>query len=339
MKQITVAENEAGQRLDRLLAKYLDRAPKSFFYKMLRKKNITLNGKKAAGNERLNQGDEIRLFLSEETIANFTGRRQVVHTGGKLDIVFENRHVMLVNKPRGMLSQKAGKEDVSMVEHVISHLLETGEVTKAELVTFRPSVCNRLDRNTSGILVAGKTLAGLQTMSGLIQKRSIRKFYLCIVSGVVQKEAEIEGYLFKDERTNMVRVAAQAFGESRPIHTRYRPIADNGRETLLEVELLTGRTHQIRAHLASLGHPLLGDGKYGRADVNRELSKKYGLCGQLLHAYCLEMPELTGEFADMSGRCFYAPVPDLFLKIARERGFLAWQHGIPAGFEVLHWRN
>lgn len=336
MKQITVTENEAGQRLDKLLAKYLDQAPKSFFYKMLRKKNITLNGKKAAGNEKLEQGDEIRLFLSEETIAGFTGKKEAVHTGQKLDILYENRHVILLNKPVGMLSQKADRQDVSMVEHLISHLLETGELTEAALSTFRPSVCNRLDRNTSGILVAGKTMPGLQRMSELIQKRAIRKYYLCIVSGVIGQEAEIKGYLQKDEKTNSVHISAKESKDAKPIHTKYRPLQHNGKETLLEVELLTGRTHQIRAHLASVGHPLLGDGKYGNPAVNRRLSEQYHLRSQLLHAYCLEMPELVGEFAEMSERRFYAPVPDLFFKIAKERGFQKWQHGIPADCAALY---
>ena len=329
MKQIVVAENEAGQRLDKLLAKYLDKAPKSFFYKMLRKKNITLNGKKAAGNEKLVCGDEIKLFLSDETIAGFTGKTEVIHTKGRLDIVYENRHVMLINKPVGILSQRADKKDISMVEHLISHLLDAGEVTEEMLATFRPSVCNRLDRNTSGILVAGKTLLGLQTMSEQIQKRDLRKFYLCIVSGVIKDAAEEKGFLWKNEKTNQVKILQTPKNEAKPIHTRYRPIADNGRDTLLEVELLTGRTHQIRAHLASLGHPLYGDAKYGNMNVNRKLSKSYGLRGQLLHAYCLEMPELTGEFADLSRKRFYAPVPERFLKIAKERGLGTWQHGVP----------
>ena len=329
MKLITVAEHEAGQRLDKLLAKYLDQAPKSFFYKMLRKKNITLNGKKAAGNEKLVVRDEIRLFLSDETIAGFTGKKEIVHTSGKLDIVYENRHMMLINKPCGVLSQRAEKEDISVVEQLISHLLETGEVTEDMLATFRPSVCNRLDRNTSGILVAGKTLLGLQTMSELIQKRELRKFYLCIVSGVVKEASEAKGFLWKNEKTNQVKILKKQEGDAKPIHTRYRPLADNGRDTLLEVELLTGRTHQIRAHLASIGHALYGDTKYGKTELNRRLSKEFGLKHQLLHAYCLEMPVLTGEFSDLSQKKFYAPVPEQFLKIAKERGLGTWRHGVP----------
>lgn len=330
MRQFTVSENEAGQRFDKFLAKYMDLAPKSFFYKMLRKKNITLNGKKAAGNEKLARGDVIKMFLSEETIEGFcSNRKKAIHTDQKLDILYENHHVMLLNKPCGVLSQRAGKADVSMVEHVISHLLWTGEITEEMLKTFRPAVCNRLDRNTSGILAAGKTLLGLQTLSGLFRERTVHKFYLCIVKGVVKQQEELSGWLFKDEETNQVRIYRKEREGAKQIHTRYRPVAENGRETLLEVELLTGRTHQIRAHLASVGHPLFGDPKYGDAKLNKALWEEYGLQGQLLHAYRLEMPVLSGEFADMSESCFYAPVPELFLKIAGKRGLGTWQHGIP----------
>ena len=158
MQKLKVASNEAGQRLDKLLSKYLSQAGKGFLYKMMRKKNITLNGKKAAGNEKLEEGDTVKLFLSEETIEGFREKtKRAVHTGAKLDILYEDEQVMLINKPAGMLSQKAEKGDISMVEHLISHLLDTGEVTEEMLKTFRPSLCNRLDRNTSGIVAAGKT--------------------------------------------------------------------------------------------------------------------------------------------------------------------------------------
>ena len=155
MRELVISKYEAGQRFDKFLAKYMELAPKSFFYKMMRKKNITLNGKKAAGNEKLEEGDTVKLFLSEETIEGFREKKKrAVHTGAKLDILYEDEQVMLINKPAGMLSQKAEKGDISMVEHLISHLLDTGEVTEEMLKTFRPSLCNRLDRNTSGI-VAG----------------------------------------------------------------------------------------------------------------------------------------------------------------------------------------
>ena len=177
MKELCIGSNEAGQRLDKFLGKYMDQAPKSFLYKMLRKKNITLNGKKALGNEILSAGDTVKLFLSDETVSKFSrSRTQETYKpksrgqGTKLDILYEDEHTIFINKPAGMLSQKAAPGDVSLVEHLIAYLLESGQITEEELRTFRPSVCNRLDRNTSGIVAAGKTLAALQELRAMFRE-------------------------------------------------------------------------------------------------------------------------------------------------------------------------
>lgn len=330
MRELVISKYEAGQRFDKFLAKYMELAPKSFFYKMMRKKNITLNGKKAAGNEKLEKGDTVKLFLSEETIEGFREKKKrVVHTGAKLDILYEDEQVMLINKPAGMLSQKAEKGDISMVEHLISHLLDTGEVTEEMLKTFRPSLCNRLDRNTSGIVAAGKTLQGLQMLSGLFKERTLHKYYLCIVKGVIKEEQDVRGWLLKNEKTNQVRIFKSETKDAKPIHTKYRPLADNGQETLLEIELLTGRTHQIRAHLSYMGHPIFGDPKYGDAVLNKKLTSGYGLHMQLLHAWHLVFPELSGDFEGLSGKSIYAPAPKQFVSIAQKRGLGTWEHGIP----------
>lgn len=330
MRELVISKYEAGQRFDKFLAKYMELAPKSFFYKMMRKKNITLNGKKAAGNEKLEEGDTVKLFLSEETIEGFREKKKrAVHTGAKLDILYEDEQVMLINKPAGMLSQKAEKGDISMVEHLISHLLDTGEVTEEMLKTFRPSLCNRLDRNTSGIVAAGKTLQGLQMLSGLFKERTLHKYYLCIVKGVIKEEQDVRGWLLKNEKTNQVRIFKNETKDARSIHTKYRPLADNGQETLLEIELLTGRTHQIRAHLSYMGHPIFGDPKYGDAVLNKKLTSGYGLHMQLLHAWHLVFPELSGDFEGLSGKSIYAPAPKQFVSIAQKRGLGTWEHGIP----------
>ena len=171
MQEIIVSVNEAGQRFDKLLAKYLNEAPKSFIYKMLRKKNIVLNGKKATGNEKLTVGDSVKIFLADDTIAKFS-KQEIVRTKVKLDIVYEDANVLMINKPVGMLSQKADAKDTSVVEHVISYLLDSGQITEEELRSFKPSICNRLDRNTSGLIIAGKSMVGLQVMGGLFKERS-----------------------------------------------------------------------------------------------------------------------------------------------------------------------
>lgn len=308
MKEFIIEENEAGQRFDKYLAKLLKEAPKSFFYKMLRKKNITLNGKKATGNEKLLKGDAVRLFLSDETFDKFAGSVQIARAYCELDIVYEDEDIIIINKPAGMLSQPADDNTPSLVEYLIGHLLKTGAVTEEQLRTFKPSVCNRLDRNTSGMVCAGKSLAGLQFLSKIFHDRTLHKYYLCLVKGKIEKTEYIKGYLHKDKKTNKVTVSKEEFADSLPIETRYRPLVSNGTITLLEVELITGRTHQIRAHLSSVGHPLLGDGKYGDPAFNQKYAG-LGVKYQLLHAYRLEIPQ--------TGQSFCAPVPELFYKIIK----------------------
>lgn len=324
MKIFTVQQNEAGQRLDKLLLKILNKAPKSFIYKMLRKKNIVLNGKKADGSERLNVNDEIKLFLSDETIEQFREATDTIIVEQNLDIIYEDSHILIINKPYGMLSQKAEKDDVSLVEYMISYLLSTNQITKEQLQSFKPGVCNRLDRNTSGLLIAGKSLIGLQEMARLLKERSMDKYYLCIVKGKVDSKKRIEGYLSKDTSKNMVSIQNKAMDKADYICTEYEPLAysntKNGLEpkgnyTLLQVKLITGRSHQIRAHLASMGFPIIGDFKYGEQKTNHFFKSKYGLTHQLLHSYRMAFPTIEGELSYLAGKEFVAPVPENFQRI------------------------
>lgn len=207
MKEFQITENEAGQRFDKYLAKLLRNAPKSFFYKMLRKKNITLNGRKATGNEKLNTGDQIRLFLSDETFSKFSQQEQTARAVTDLDIIYEDTDILLINKPAGMLSQPDDTKEPSMVEYLIGYLLQNGSLTEENLRTFHPSVCNRLDKNTSGVIAAGKSLAGLQELSTLFHDRTVHKDYLCIVKGKLTRSRHIRGYLHKDANLNKVSVS------------------------------------------------------------------------------------------------------------------------------------
>lgn len=313
MHEIEIRSNEAGQRLDKLLGKYLNLAPKSFLYKMMRKKNITLNGKKCDGSEKLVSGDLVKLFLSEDTIGKFSLVTVQKVAKKKLDILYEDDHILLVNKPSGMLSQKASAEDESLVEYVISYLLDSGQLAEADLKSFRPSVCNRLDRNTSGLVAAGKSLAGLQILSEAFRDRTLHKYYQCIVQGEVRQAQHISGFIRKDENTNQVTVLAGQVPDSLPIETEYEPLAVSDGYTLLKVTLLTGRTHQIRAHLASIGHPIVGDPKYGDKRTNEEARRDHKIRFQLLHSWKLVMPEQMEEpLAYLSGQEFTAPVPKTF---------------------------
>ena len=313
MKELTVTNNESGQRLDKLLTKYLNLAGKGFIYKMIRKKNITLNGKKCDGSEKVKEGDRICLFLSDETIAKFSQVQIQEVKKVSLDILYEDEHIMMINKPAGMLSQKAADSDESLVEYMISYLMESGALSEESMRAFRPSVCNRLDRNTSGIVIAGKTLGGLQAMSAVLKDRSIHKYYRCMVCGDVKETCRIRGYLKKNEATNQVSVFREPVPDSLPIETEYIPLSGNGRYTLLQVTLITGRSHQIRAHLASIGHPIVGDPKYGNQEINREMKRRYGIISQMLHAWKIIMPSHIPEPCSyLKDKSFTAPVPSQF---------------------------
>ncbi len=347
MKEIKITSKESGQRLDKLLKKYLQEAPGSFIYKMLRKKNIVLNDKKATGNEKLAEGDSVKLYFSEETLNKFLGKNSVNSMevskkeikSGKLGnpkavrVIYEDDHILLMNKAVGVLSQKANPTDLSMVEHLTAYLLENGSIRKEDLQTFHPSICNRLDRNTSGILVAGKTMPGLQKMGEIFKDRSLKKYYLCMVKGKLTKPAKVEGFLEKNEKTNCVTIRNHASANGKEIQTEYMPLAWNEDVTLLRVHLITGKTHQIRAHLASIGHPLLGDYKYGDKSYNDKYKKKFGLGSQFLHAYEICFPKMEEPLENLSGKTFMAPLPEKFWKITKET---KWQHGILEDLEVPH---
>ena len=326
MQELHVTVKEAGQRLDKLLAKFLNQAPKSFLYKMMRKKNIVLNGKKCTGNEKLKQGDSIKLFFSDETIEKFSAGTYVTPKKEKINmlpIIYEDEQVLLMNKPVGVLSQKAKDSDVSAVEILINYLIETNQLSKEQFRTFHPSICNRLDRNTSGILVAGKTLPALQEMNRFFKERTIAKYYRCLVKGrVIKNEDYIKGYLVKDQKTNKVSITKKKTEEGVPIETEYCVIQSNDEVSLLEVHLITGKTHQIRAHLASIGHPIIGDYKYGDKQINEMYRQEYGLKSQLLHAYRLEMPSSDGSLAYLNDKKFVAELPDKFIKICKDKGVL-----------------
>lgn len=331
MKMIQVQGDEAGQRMDKLLGRYLKEAPKSFLYKMLRKKNITLNGKKADGSEKLKEGDEIRIFFAEETYQKFAGEdkeRRSEYPIMELSILYEDMHVLLVDKPVGMLTQKAKPEDVSLNEYMLGYLQRSGQWSEKEVTDevnvrrncgVRPSVCNRLDRNTSGIVICGKTILGLQRMSELLRERGMDKYYQCLVVGRLTREQRIEGYLWKNTVTNKVDILREKKQGASLIATQYRPIRVFRDCTLLEVKLITGRSHQIRAHLASIGHPVIGDYKYGERKINEAYQKRYGLKSQLLHAGRLVFPVMGEPLEALSGKIVEASFPEMMRKIVEDK--------------------
>lgn len=341
MKEYKIGNNEEGQRFDKLLAKILNQATKGFIYKMLRKKNITLNNKKAIGNEILKADDVVKIFLSDETFDKFSksividdynyenankgkvaiNNRYNKNSGNnlnkkvKLNIIAETKDYMIINKPVGMLSQKAKENDISLVEYIIAYMLDKGEIDSNQLQTFKPSVCNRLDRNTSGLIIAGKSLIGLQKMTEYIKNRDIDKYYLALVKGKIIKGDKIDGYLVKDSHSNTVEIVKNKTEMGDYIKTEYEPVSCNDKYTLLKVKLITGKTHQIRAHLSSIAHPIIGDYKYGDRQINDKFKKKYKLESQLLHSYEVVFNNNDDDILNVKGKIYKAELNDIFKKI------------------------
>ena len=343
MREWTVRREEKEQRFNKYLQRKLPDAPSSFLYKMLRKKNITLNGKKASGSELLQEGDLVTLFLSDETIGKFGGTgsgtflkedttpehdgtseferayRQLRGRIGEEGILYEDDHLLAVRKPVGILSQKASDSDVSMNEWLVGYLLEKGAVNVQSLKAFRPSVCNRLDRNTGGILICSKSLAGARKAGELLRNRTLHKYYRAVVLGTVSKGGRIEGYLKKDPVTNTVNFTKSGKEGADWTKTVYRPLITGKRCSLLEMELITGKTHQLRSHLAAMGHPILGDPKYGDLKENERIRSEYGLRGQMLWCCRIGFPRMSGDFAPLSEKVIVCDPPQFYNEIAQRQ--------------------
>ena len=300
MKEFIIQKNEENQRFDKYLKKLLPNASTSFLYKMMRKKNIVINKKKVEGNEKLKAGDVVSIFLSDETFEKFHvnieelkkeyDALKALSLKG-LKIVYEDDEMIVADKPYNMLSQKASDKDLSANEYLLAYMINKGELTFEEYQTFRPSVVNRLDRNTTGLLLFGKTLKALQQLGEGIRERSIEKYYRAVVAGELKEELELKGYLLKDERTNKVSFYKEQVEGSDYIETGVKPIQSKNDLTLVEIHLVTGKTHQIRLHLSTIGHPILGDMKYGDAKINKKYYESHKVNHQLLHAYRLEFPD------------------------------------------------
>ena len=320
MKEIIVGENEQDKRFDSFLKGYLKEASGGFIYKMLRKKNITLNDKKSDGTEKLKKGDVIKIFFNDDTLNKFRGKvaskdslrpeLRAYKMLGKLSVIYEDENIILIDKPAGVLSQKAQKEDYSLNEWLIGYLLDKGDITAESLETYRPSICNRLDRNTSGIVICAKSLSGARKMNELIKDRNVGKFYRTLVKGKIEKDFSLKGYLSKDEKKNKVVILDKdpEDPDFSYIETEFHVVGYNSKRslTMLEVKLITGKPHQIRAHLSSIGHPIIGDIKYGGSTYNK-------INYQLLHSYKLQFPKgLDEPFSSLSGKEFVAPLPKEF---------------------------
>ena len=351
MRTLSVGPADAGQRLDKFLLRYFKEAEKGFLYRMLRKKNITLNGAKAEGGELLKAGDTLEVFFSEETFAKFRGEKparageekntgsRVTEAGSRakaappLSVIYEDDSLLFVNKPAGLLTQKAGRDDDSLADRIALYaeaqaaLQPDGAFSQG----FTPAPAHRLDRNTSGLVLAGKTLPGQQLLSYLLRERLLQKYYLCVVKGRPEKPLHSVLFWQKDEVSNTVRILKEAAPGAERIELKAVTERLLERDySLLKVQLISGKSHQIRAQLAYHGFPIAGDAKYGSAEVNRELAVLWGgtLRVQLLHSYeavfpvqlpegCALSEQARDAFEKIAGQSFRAPLPPVFLSVLK----------------------
>ncbi len=313
MRELVIGKNDAGQRLDKFITKTLD-LPMSLLYKSIRTKKIKVNRKRAENSQILAEGDTVQCFLSEEFFEKRVSENSFANITPHLDIIYEDDNIMLLNKRPGVsVHEDEDGSTNTLITHIQAYLYNKGEYNPADEQSFAPALCNRIDRNTGGIVIAAKTAEALRVMNEKIKKREIDKFYLAAIHGVPKKESDtLRGYLIKDEKTKTVKV----FDKNPPrgakeIVTRYKVVAKASGTSLIEVELLTGRTHQIRAHMAHIGHPLLGDGKYGINKEDRAKGYKY----QALYSYRLRFnfnTEETSALDYLNGREFKIPKADIY---------------------------
>ena len=307
MKEYLIGKNDAGQRVDKFITKAID-IPISLLYKSIRLKKIKVNRKRTEPSSMLKEGDTVQCFLAEEFFKKKTDETSLDRITPHLDIVYEDDNIMLLDKRPGVSVHEDEKGSTNtLITHVRAYLYQKGEYDPAAENAFAPALCNRIDRNTGGIVIAAKNAEALRIMNEKIKLREIDKFYLAALHGIPEpKEDTISAYLLKDEKTKSVRIFDKnPPREAKRIVTKYKVIATRGSDSLCEVELLTGRTHQIRAHMAHIGHPLLGDGKYG---VNR-LDKKGGYKYQALYSYKLRF-SFSGEenaLSYLNGKVFSIP--------------------------------
>jgi 23S rRNA pseudouridine955/2504/2580 synthase len=310
MKIFEIRKNDSGQRLDKFLSKAVKAMPPSLMYKSIRTKKIKVNRKRAEISQILNEGDTVQLFLPSELFDGEKDESKVLsHITPTFNVIYEDENIILADKPSGLTVQPDTEGDTNtLITQIQAYLYKKGEYDPSSEQSFSPALCNRIDRNTAGIVIAAKNAEALRCMNEVIKERRLTKKYLCAVHGSPsKKESTLRGFLFKNSKTNTVTVYDEHVRGSKEILTKYKVIAENNDTSLLEVELLTGRTHQIRAHMASIGHPLLGDGKYG---VNRD-DKKSGYKYQALCSYYLRFDD-DGFFSYLKGKEFTVDAKSVF---------------------------
>ncbi len=307
MRTLEIGANDAGQRLDKFLTKHFRTLPKSLMYKYIRKKCIKVNGKKCDIDTKLQKGDVLTFYIKDEFFEQQPESYDFLKAPVKLDIIYEDGQIMLLNKKPGLIVHPDENYHFdSLIARVQHYLYDKGEYDPDDEQSFAPALVNRIDRNTGGIVIAAKTAEALRVLNQKLRDRELEKLYLCAAVGIFdKKEALLTAQLEKNEKQNRVYISAKPTANSKTIKTKYRVLKERNGLSLLEVDLLTGRTHQIRAHMAHIGHPLVGDGKYGKNEINRRLGQKW----QALYSYKLSFKFTTdaGALGYLNGKTFTAP--------------------------------
>lgn len=305
-EEVTIGKNDGGQRVDKFLTKAYPNLPQSMLYKCIRKKDIKVNGQRCQISTRLQEGDVLSLFLKEEFLQKEERPEDFLKAPKKLSILYEDENIMLLDKKPGLIVHPDENYHFdSLIARIQHYLYDKGEFDPKGEKAFAPALVNRIDRNTGGIVMAAKNAEALRILNQKVKDREMHKFYLCVVCGHLNKKEDLlTGYLEKNEAQNRVYVLKKPKEGAKTIRTRYRVLEEKRDFSLVEVELLTGRTHQIRAHFASIGHPLAGDGKYGKNAVNKESGFPY----QALYSYKLRFDFQTdgGLLSYLDGKEFTA---------------------------------
>ena len=319
MKKIKINENDANQRIDKYLKKLLVNAPANFIYKMFRKKDIKVNGKKVDEKYILKNNDVVEMFLYEDKFQEFTAAKSIYDVEKTFKVLYEDKHVLIVYKSTGLLVHEDINESVNtLTNQVLSYLAKKNELDLGRENTFMPGPVHRLDRNTSGIVIFGKTLAALQCLNEMIKQRHcIEKSYLTICKGKLNQKRSLKNYMIKLEDQAQVKLVNKDHPGALTMETLVKPLKSNDSYSLVEVTLVTGRMHQIRVHLASIDHPVIGDRKYGDFELNKIIKKSFGLNNQLLHAYKIRFVKTFGVLDYLQDKEIICPVPELFKKIEK----------------------
>lgn len=311
MIEIKIEENDSSQRFDRFLRKYLKNAPLSLIQKNIRNKNFKINDKRAKADDIVLAGDLIKMYIKDEDFNKWKKQEKFVAKDFKIDIIYEDDNIILIDKKAGVLTHASSSKDYgnNLVDSMISYLYKTGKVNSRDK-TFVPAVVNRLDRNTSGIVIGAKNAKALRILNEAIRLNKINKYYLTIVDGLITKDFTVESHISKNEKRNKVKLSS--LGDK--IITKFHPLENNGKFTLLECQLITGKTHQIRFSLKDNSSPIIGDRKYGNKNLNKKLLSNFGIRNQILLAYKIVFENIDG-LDYLNNKIFYSNQKEEFDKI------------------------